>query len=154
MLRRSLNTALIAVIAGALIPAAADAQWWRRHPAYLHAMSNLRKVFWLLRHRGPADPMARDEENVALRETRAAYQELLNAAIMDDYDIDARPPATMNWYDHRGRLHHVVDLLRETQVLLEREEEDPAASGLRDRAIAHIKLAARATDLAIQALGY
>jgi len=154
MLRRSLNASIITAIAAGLLPVAAQAQWWRRHPAYLHAMSNLRMAYWLVAHHGPGDPAARAEENFALRQIRAAYLELKTAAIVDDLDIDAQPPAGTTFYDHRGRLHRALDLLQQAHNQVDREEEDPASHGLKNRALQRIDAAAAATSAAIQAWSF
>jgi hypothetical protein len=45
-----------------------------------------------------------------MKQIRYAYQALKDASIMDDKDIDAQPPADLTFYDHRGRLHHALDL--------------------------------------------
>jgi len=154
MLGRKLRVSLIVAIAVLITPMAAQAQWWQSHPHYLHAMSNLRMVYWLISHRDAMDPVANDYERHALKETHAAYQELKDAAIMDDKNIDDQPPPQTNFYDHRGRLHHALDLLREAHNDVTGEEEDPAALGLRHRALKHIDEAAQATDDAIHAWAF
>lgn len=80
-----------------------------------------------------------------------AYQDLKNASIIDEKDIRDQPPADMNFYDHRGRLHHALDLLREARKDINGEEEDPAARGLRRNAGYDIDKAIRATNDAINA---
>jgi len=154
MLRRSLNVSIIAAVAAGLLPVAAQAQWWRRHPAYIHAMSDLRGAYWLIGHRDAGDPLTRDEERFALRQILRAYQELKDAAIIDDTDITGRPPPNMNFYDHRGRLHRALDLLHEARADVLSETEDPAAAGLRGRALDSIAAAAEATRLAIVAWNF
>jgi hypothetical protein len=148
---RNLRVSLIVAIAVLITPMAAQAQWWQSHPHYLHAMSNLRMAYWLVQHRETNDPIANDQEHHALRQIRAAYQELKDASIMDNKNIDDQAPADTNFYDHRGRLHRALDLLREAHNDVTGEEEDPAALGLRHRALKHIDEAAHATDDAIHA---
>jgi len=154
MLHRNLRVLLIAAVAAFMMPMAAQAQWWQSHPHYLHAMSNLRTAYWLIQHHESNDPVANDQEHHALREVRAAYKELTDASIMDGKNIDDQPPADMNFYDHRGRLHHALDLLREAHNDVSGEEEDPAARGLKHRALKHIDEAAHATDDAIHAWSF
>jgi hypothetical protein len=138
----------------ALAPLAAHAQWWSQHPAYLHAMSDLRQAYWLVQHRDSLDPVAKDEERYASRAIRAAYQNLKDAAIMDGKNIDDQPPADMNFGDRRGRLHHALDLLHDAYNEVAREEDDPAARGFKQRAIQNIDAAARATDAALHAWNF
>jgi hypothetical protein len=145
-LRLSLSVGIVAL----MIPFAAQAQWWQHHPHYLHAMSDLRTAYWLIQHHDTMDPAVNDEERHAMKEIRYAYQALKDASIMDDKDIDAQPPSDMAWYDHRGRLHHALDLLRDAANDVRGEEDDPAARGLRHDAGKRISDAIRATEDAIR----
>jgi hypothetical protein len=145
---------LIGLLAAMLIPAAAGAQWWRHHPGYLQAMSDLRTAYWLMEHHEARDPVARIEEKRALNHTRVAYEQLKEAAIIDERDINDQPPADMTYYDHRGRLHRALDLLRDAYRHVEHEEEDPAARGLKNRALVHVDEAVQDTIAAIRAWNY
>jgi hypothetical protein len=151
MFEKLLRAAIVAACAALIGSQAADAQWWQRHPKYLHAMSNLRTAYWLIAHHEANDPAARPEENAALNLIGRAYQDLKDASIVDDKDIHDQPPANMNFWDHRGRLHHALDLLREARADINGEEEDPAARGFRHRAAEDIDKAIGATDAAIHA---
>jgi hypothetical protein len=146
-----LKIVLVAACAMLLAPAVSQAQWWQHHPKYLHAMSNLRMAYWLIAHRESSDPDARPEERKALKEISRAYQDLKDASIMDNKDIADQPPADTNFYDHRGRLHHALDLLKEARGDVQGEEEDPAARGFRYGALKDIDKAIHATDDAIHA---
>jgi hypothetical protein len=148
---KPLRVALVALAAALAMPIAAHAQWWQRHPAYLRAMSDLRTAYWLIQHRDSMDPVAVVEEGQALRAIRAAYQDLKDASIVDSKDINDQPPPDTNFFDHRGRLHHALDLLHDAHDRVSGEEDDPAARGLRARAIRDIDAAGRATDAAIHA---
>ena len=149
MLRKLFMTAIVAACAALILPATAGAQWWQHHPKYLHAMSNLRTAYWLIAHREANDPEARPEEHQALKEISRAYQDLKDASIVDQKDLADQPPANMNFWDHRGRLHHALDLLREARADISGEEDDPAARGFRYGALKDIDKAIRATDSAI-----
>lgn len=151
MFSKHLRASLIATFAVLAIPLAAQAQWWQHHPKYLHAMSNIRTAYWLIAHHERTDPVARPEERTALIAIRYAYQDLKDASIVDDKDIDAQPPAQTNFYDYRGRLHHALDLLREAHHDIEGEEDDRAALGFRHRAMRDIDKATHATEAAIRA---
>jgi len=135
---RMFGASLAFAVAALFATVSAQAQWWHHHPGYLHAMSNLRMAYWLLEHRDPSDPEMYRDERATMGDIRNAYQELKDASIIDDRDIDEQPPAQTNYYDHRGRLYHALDLLREARNDISREEEDPAARGLRNKAIMHI----------------
>jgi hypothetical protein len=151
MTRKAVKLTVAGALAALMVPAAAQAQWWQSHPHYLHAMSDLRVAYWLVNHRESFDPMANAEERHAAAEIRAAYHELKEASITDGKDIDDQPPADMNFGDHKGRLHHAMDLLHEAHNDVTGEEEDPAARGLRGRALGHIDAAAQATHDAMVA---
>jgi len=142
-------TRIFAVVAVLAFSTAAQAQWWQHHPRYLHAMSDLRNAYWLITHREQSDPDARPEENYARDQIERAYQDLKDASIMDEKDIHDQPPADMTWYDHRGRLHRALDLLRDARNDVSGEEEDPAARGFRHRALHDIDHAIDATKQAI-----
>jgi hypothetical protein len=152
MFGRYLKLACVAAFATCALPLAAQAQWWQHHPKYLHAMSDIRTAYWLIAHHEQADPVARPEERAALNSIRYAYRDLKDASIVDEKDIDALPPAQMNFYDYRGRLHHALDLLREAHHDVEGEEDDPAARGLRHRALHDIDRAIHDTEIAIAVL--
>jgi hypothetical protein len=57
-----------------------------RHPAYLHALSDLRDARAHLNQLAPSGKMDREEEH-AMREIDAAIQEIRRAAIDDGKDI-------------------------------------------------------------------
>ena len=150
----SLRIAMTVGLLSLMIPIAAQAQWWQHHPKYLHAMSDLRTAYWLIAHHDPMDPLANDEERRAMKDIRYAYHALNDASIMDNKDIDAHPPADMTFYDHRGRLHHALDLLHDAHNDVTGEEEDPAARGFRHEALKRIDAAAHDTDVAIHAWNF
>jgi hypothetical protein len=131
-----------------LTPLAAQAQWWQQHPAYLHAMSDLRKAYWLVQHRDPGNPFSGMEEQRAAEAIRAAYMNLKNAAIVDNKDIDDQPPADTNYGNHRDRLQQARNLLGDAHNAVDREEDDPAAVNFRKYAIRDIDAAIKATDAA------
>lgn len=151
---RKLSVLLIATCATLALPAVAQAQWWQHHPKYLHAMSDLRSAYWLIAHREENGPSPRPEENFARDQISRAYQDLKDAAIVDEKDIHDQPPSDMTWFDHRGRLHKALDLLRDARRDVNGEEDDPEARGLRHRAAEDINRAIRATQTAIDAWGW
>jgi hypothetical protein len=118
-----------------------------KHPAYLHALSDLRTARWMLANR-PGDAAVTAHETEAIGEIDHAISELSRAAVNDGKNINSRPPADAP-ADYRGRLHKAADLLRSVRAETYREEDNPSSVGLRDRALGHIDAALHATDRAI-----
>jgi hypothetical protein len=118
-----------------------------KHPAYLHALSDLRTARWMLEHR-PGDAAVSVHESVAITEIDSAISELKRAAIDDGKNINNRPGTDVPG-DYRGRLHKAAELLRKVRSDTYREEDNPGARGLRDRAIGHVDAALHATEQAI-----
>src|ERR1700683_1501134 len=79
---------LITLAAAVLAPFAAYAQF--RHPAYLHARSDLRRATLLMRI--PDEPNVNRDMAAAVDFTERAIHELDNAARWDRRDIDDHPP--------------------------------------------------------------
>jgi hypothetical protein len=118
-----------------------------KHPAYLHALSDLRSARWMLEHR-PGDAAVSAHEDVAIAEIDAAMREIKHAAIDDGKNIGDHP--RVDAPDSRpGRLHKALELLRKVRSDVAREEDDPMTRGLRDRAVGHIDAAIHATDGAL-----
>jgi hypothetical protein len=151
---RALKIFAISLVVALTVPVAAQAQWWERHQGYLHAMSDLRTAYWLIAHHETNDPEVNQPERSALVDIRYAYQFLRDAAITDDKNIDDQPPSDAVAYDFRGRLHRASDLLQDAYDRVNREEDDPAAVGLRNRALHNIDKAVRSTNRAIRAWNY
>jgi hypothetical protein len=118
-----------------------------KHPAYLHALSDLRTSRWMLEHR-PGDAAVSVHESVAITEIDRAISELKRAAIDDGKNINNHPNVDVPT-DYRGRLHKAAELLRKVRSDTYREEDNPEARGLRDRAIGHVDAALHATEQAI-----
>lgn len=128
-------------------PFAANADLPGKHPAYLHALTDLRTSRWLLEHR-PGDAAVSGHEDLAIGSIDKAINEIKHAAIDDGKDIHDHPaldaPA-----DRPGRLHEALEILRKVHSDVAREEDDPAVRGLRDRAVHHIDDAIYQTQGAI-----
>ena len=121
-----------------LAPAMVSADTPGRHPAYLHARTDLRTAQMLMR--------VHDEPNVmrnlraADEEIEAAIREVDRAAVIDRKDLEDHPRADVN-LDRPGRLRKTVELLRSSRRDLGREEDNGAARGWRDAAYRHIDAA-------------
>lgn len=130
-----------------LTPFAANADLPGKHPAYLHALTDLRTSRWLLEHR-PGDARVSAHEDEAIGAIDAAIGEIKRAAIDDGKDIHDHPSLDAP-QEYGGRLHRASELLHKTRNDVAREEDDPGVRGLRNRAIGHIDEAIRQTDRAI-----
>lgn len=117
------------------------------HPAYLHALTDLRDARWNLEHRA-GDPAVSSQEDVAIVETDRAIGDAKTAAMEDGKNIYQHPPEDAR-IDRRGRLHHAAELLRKARNDIAQGEANPQTVDLRNRALGHIDAAIRATDHAI-----
>ena len=118
------------------------------HPAYLHALSDLREARANL-ERKPGDAQVKWDEKKAVREIDAAIKEIKDAAIDDGKELGDHPAvdASMAW---GGRLAHALDLLQRSAKDIEEREDNNFARGLRKRAIQHIEMAERFTREGIE----
>ena len=118
-----------------------------RHPAYLHALTDLRDARWNLEHRA-GDAAVSAQEDVAIVETDRAIHEARTAAMEDGKNVEDRPHEDAH-IDRPGRLHHALELLRKAKEDVAREEDNPETRDLRNRIVEHTDLAIEATRHAI-----
>ena len=106
-----------------------------QHPAYLHALSDLRTARAHLQH--PDGGKLRNEEDDAVHEIDEAIKAIKKAAIEDGKDLNDHPPvdARMDW---PGRLRRALELLNKAHADIAREEDNRFAEGLQQRALSHI----------------
>jgi len=138
---------VLALSASALMPLAARADLPGQHPAYLHALTDLRTARWLIEHR-PGDARISGDEDVAIARIDEAIGDIKRAAIDDGKDLHDHPPIDAG-LDRRGRLHRAEELLHKVHNDIAREEDDPLTRGLRDRAVMHVDQAMGATHRTI-----
>ncbi len=121
-----------------------------RHPAYLHALSDLRDARAHLQR--PDGGALHAEESAAIAEIDHAIDEIKRAAMDDGKNIADRAPVDAHkpWV---GRLHDARELLDKAHHDIEKEEDNPQARGLRDRVISHIDRAHHHVDDAIAITG-
>ena len=114
-----------------------------KHPAYLHALQDLRVARSYLQR--PAGLAVKWDENRAIREIDAAISEIKRAAIDDGKALDERPPADQPTWG--GRLDRSIELLSKAQADINEEEDSPSSQvhRLREVASQHIS---RAIELA------
>jgi hypothetical protein len=128
----------LAGLTSIVVPTAVNADTPGRHPAYLHARSDLRAAQLLMRVR--EEPNVRRQLTEADRETEAAIAEIDRAAVIDHKDVDDHPRVDIR-LERMARLHRTVDLLREARADLAREEDNGRAREWRNAAFRHIDAA-------------
>jgi hypothetical protein len=134
----------------ALCAASAFADEPGRHPAYLHALTDLRHARAHLYNPAPTYHMDKEEQR-AIDEIDRAIDEIKRAAIDDGKNLNDHPPVDAGM-DRPGRFHRALELLDKAHNDIAREEDDPSVRGLRDRALHHIDEAHRIVDhLIVQA---
>jgi hypothetical protein len=114
------------------------------HPAYLHALSDLRAARHYLHDGWAWEPVRRDD-NAAIREIDAAINEIKQAAINDGKG-DADPFPIDSHLSPHDRFRKANELLRSAHNDLAKAEDVPASRGLRDRALMHVDHAHQITD--------
>jgi hypothetical protein len=119
------------------------------HPAYLHALSDLRDARAHLQR--PDGGALRDQEKKAIHDIDDAINEIKKASIDDGKDINdhVAVDSHLAW---PGRLHRAIELLDKAHQDVGREEDNAFAQGLQQRAIMHIDRAHHHVEEAIQML--
>lgn len=118
------------------------------HPAYLHALSDLRAARWMLDHR-PGNWKVLDDESVAIRQIDMAIDEIRKASIDDGKDVNWHPKMDEH-PDHPGRLRDAAMYLHKAHEDVNKDEDNNFAKGLRNRALMHIDASIQATEKAIK----
>jgi hypothetical protein len=149
---KCLTKLAIAVLGAALITpvytavTAAPAAARGEHPAYLHALSDLRDARAHLER--PDGGERREQERKAIEEIDAAIFEIKRASIDDGKNINDHMPVDAH-LDWPGRLHRAVELLDKAHSDVSREEDNRFADGLQARALEHIDRAHHHAEEAI-----
>jgi hypothetical protein len=138
----------IAVAAAALfaaVPTWADNPG--KHPAYLHALSDLRDARAHLEHF--SNDAVNQEEEHAIAQIDKAISDIKQAAIMDGKDIQDHKPVDAH-LQRTGRFHKALELLDKAKQDVSGEEDQPDTQGLQMRVIHHIDEARRSVKHAIE----
>ena len=106
-----------------------------RHPAYLHARSDLWRAMQIMQT--PDERNVRRDLGRAMDETREAIGEIDRAAAMDRKFLDERPPVDTNLRG-KPKFRAIAQLLWSAKKDIAREEDNPGARGWRNRAIQDI----------------
>jgi len=118
------------------------------HPAYLHALSDLRTARALL-ERPTRDVEVKWDENRSIGQIDAAIREIREAAIDDGKPLNDHPPTDVK-LRHRDRMRAAIDVLEKAARDIEEREDNGFAKGLRGRAVGHIHDAVRFTREALE----
>jgi hypothetical protein len=135
-MRITLRLALSLVALAVLVSLSAGSAFAQFHPAYLHALSDLRTARAHLEER-PDHGALRHEERDAIEEINRAIDDIKRAAIRDGKDIEWHPPVDLP-RDWAGRLRRAMELLNKAYNDIDREEDNEYAQGLRNRSLGHI----------------
>jgi hypothetical protein len=106
------------------------------HPAYLHALSDLRNARANLERRG-GDVQTKWDERGSVEAIDRAIREINQAAIDDGKSLQEHPPIDAH-EPRAGRLHKAVAALRSAREDVGKEEDNAFASGLRARGLRDI----------------
>jgi hypothetical protein len=117
-----------------------------KHPAYLHALTDLRAARAHLESGGAWE--LRHEEKEAIRAIDDAIGDIKRASIDDGKDLNDHPPVDAG-LDHTGRLHRAKQLLEKAHQDIAHEEDNSFAQGLQQRSFDHIDKAIHDVDAAI-----
>lgn len=137
-----LRSSYVVLLSACLLPIGASAQMRGRHPGYDHALADLRYARALLESGPQWGRVARDDER-AVAEIDRAIEEVRRAAFEDGKNPNYHPNVDAHWLPQE-RLRRAQDVLGKARHDLDREEDNPSARGLRDRAWMHIDEAQRA----------
>ncbi len=110
-----------------------------KHPAFLHALSDLRLARANLERKG-GDAESKWDEARAIGDIDDAIKEIRGAAIDDGKNLSDHPAVDVK-LKRGGRLHHALQSLEAARHDVNEEEDDKFAEGLKHRALLHITAA-------------
>ncbi|MGA2809886.1 MAG: hypothetical protein ABSG16_00700 [Candidatus Acidiferrum sp.] len=141
-----LSLAIFALLLAIPAVLSAKPQPPQAHPAYIHALSDLRTARAHLER--PDGGELREQEKKAIHEIDEAIGEIKRAAVEDGKDLNDHPPvdAHLAW---PGRLHRALQLLDKAHQDISQEESNSWAQGLQERAFQHIDKAHHHVEEAI-----
>ena len=103
------------------------------HPAFLHALSDLRSARWHLEHRG-GSPALQNADNLVIQSIDHCIDEIKKAALDDGKNINKLPGEDVG-KDREGHVHRARELLQKAKSDITEREDNTFANGLRDRAV-------------------
>ncbi len=146
-----MRSSVLHIIAATTFALFAAAPTWAdnpgKHPAYLHALSDLRDARAHLEHFS-GDPVD-NAEGHAIDHIDKAIGEIKHAAIMDGKNIQDHMPVDAHLARH-DRFRKAMELLDKAQRDVSGEEDQPDTQGLQLRVIRHIEEARHSVQHAIE----
>jgi hypothetical protein len=118
------------------------------HPAYLHALADLRAARHYLADGWAWEPVRR-EDDMAIRQIDAAINEIKMASIDDGKNINDHFPMDGH-LTPQNRFAKANELLWAAHQDLSKAEDVPQSRGLRNRAIMHVDEAHNTVDKAVR----
>jgi hypothetical protein len=146
-MRKFIAAAAVALIAS--VPSFADTPG--HHPAYLHALSDLRDARAHL-ERFTNEPVIAEEDH-AIEHIDQAIGEIKKAAIMDGKNIGDHVPVDAHLAP-RDRFVKALELLDKAQRDVSGEEDQPDTRGLQMRVIHHIDEARHSVRHAMEVIAH
>lgn len=139
---KNLTKTILLFAFAALLTTFAVADTPGQHPAYLHALTDLRHA------RAHIDKFTTDgrkdsDEAKAVRAIDAAIDDIKKAAIDDGKNLNDHPPVDESW-DRTNRFRRALELLDGACRDIDQHESDGWARGVKHRALGHIDEARRA----------
>jgi hypothetical protein len=119
------------------------------HPAYLHALADLRDARAHLEHFTTEPVVA--EETHAIEHIDKAIGEIKRAAIMDGKNVGDHMPVDTHLGRH-DRFVKALELLDKAQHDVAGEEDQPGTQGLQQRVILHIEEARHSVKHALEVI--
>ena len=141
----SLTTAIACLILAAT-PSVARAEH-QDHPAYLHALEDLRHARANLERRGGDRDMKWDEQT-AIRQIDLAIHDIKDAAIDDGKNLQDHPPLDLK-LEWGGRLRRALELLHKAERDVTEDRDPGFARGLQKLSVDHIRAAIRFTEAGV-----
>jgi hypothetical protein len=141
-----LRITLLIFAATLILPFTNETHAQRKHPAYLHALSDLRFARSLLER--PNGGELKEQEREAIHKIDDAIGEIKRASIDDGKDIADHAPVDphLPWI---GRLHKAKELIDDARHDCRKEEDNPGTQGLQMRVLRHLDEADRHVSEAI-----
>ena len=129
-MKRTLVWTCIAVLALILGSCTVYVRGHAEHPAYLHALSDLRAARAHLDKMTPSENIDQKEMN-AIAEIDGAIGEIKRAAIDDGKNLNDHPPVDVS-LDRKGRFGTAIELLKSARRHLNKEEDNGYARGFKE----------------------
>jgi len=129
--------------AQAQVPPPPPPPGYGHHPAYLHALTDLRDARWYLDH--PRKYALEERERHAIAEVDRAIDLVQRAAYYDGKDVYEHPREDAG-IDARGRLRRVSELLRKARADVAQDEDNLQVRELQIHAVERIDEAIRLAE--------